>query len=222
MNRTKQTPPPAVSVPSLSADVDGADDWDQLFVQSEGDEDEGLLLPEEVTAPEIEVAPLAERYLGFRLGPEYYGVSIEQLSEVVRAVAVTPVPRVRSYLLGIISVRGAIVPVVDLRHRLSDAGALKGAGLRSLAATELERKQQRVLITHQAGEVFGLLVDEVTHSFHLEAEQVEQPPQTLPRRLLEFVSGIGRVAERVHILLDLDVVLRFDALVRAASGEEAR
>jgi len=220
MSRTNQTPPPAMAGSPVRQGVQGQDDWDQLFVQTDGEEDDVQPLEEEVSLPDADVAPLAERYLGFRLGEEHYGVSIEQLSEVVRSVEVTPVPRVQPYLLGIISVRGVIVPVVDLRLRLSGVRATRGRGERGSAPVDGEDKQQRVLITHQAGEVFGLLVDEVTHPFRLEAEEVEEPPQTLPRKLLEFVEGIGRVDERVYILLDLDVVLRFDALVYVDASEE--
>ncbi len=203
----------------------GLDDWDSLFDPGAAEPSAtplALELEEEQEAePE---APLSERYLGFRLGSEYYAVPVLKLSEVVLRREVCHVPRVKPFVRGVFSVRGTIVPVVDLRRRLDfDPGSVAPAavapedpGDEASAGTDRER----VLITRMGGETFGLLVDEVTHPFNLEADEVEPPPPSLPRRLVEFVEGIGRVEERIHILLDLDVVLRFDAVADGRGRKE--
>ncbi|MDY0003333.1 MAG: chemotaxis protein CheW [Polyangia bacterium] len=228
------------------------DDWDLLF---EPGSTEPL-----AKAIEVEPSPpsTATRFLGFRVGSQLYAAPLAELSEVVREAEITPVPRVRPFIRGIVSVRGMIVPIVDLRRRLTlgmDAGAA------TLATTALVAEQgsdqaedgqngsvgpepgcpdgdvrfkgsragssqsgRRILITSFGGEYFGLLVDEVTHPFALENNEIEPPPVTLPRRLQDLVQGIGRVQDDIHILLDLSVVLRFDAVMtkrgRGEGGNE--
>ena len=62
-----------------------------------------------------------------------------------------------------------------------------------------------------------MLVDEVSDVFSLEPHEIEPPPATLPRRVIEFVAGIARVQGQIHTLLDLPALLRFDAVARAGS-----
>jgi purine-binding chemotaxis protein CheW len=220
MSRSSKTPSP----PSPLSRGDGPlnapaaepsllDDWDRLFdpnAAEAGGARLALDLEEEESARE---APLAERYLGFRLGSEHYAVPVLKLTEVVRSREVCHVPRVKPFIRGIFSVRGTIVPVVDLKRRLAfDPDRHEPAPAVGAESGQPAHERERVLITRLGGETFGLLVDEVTHPFSIEAHEVEPPPPSLPRRLVEFVEGIGRVEQRIHILLDLDVVLRFDAV----------
>lgn len=247
--RTQETSPRRGQepIPSASSSASLLDDWDLLF---EGEEPAA-------PSPEVEAEPVptAIRFLGFRVGPQLYAVALAELSEVVRDAEITPVPRLRPFVRGIVSVRGTIVPIVDLRRRLAygvDAGPsgrdgidgtsvgvceagpcahliAEGGGsdvetIGSQTETRSVASLRRILITSFGGESFGLLVDEVTHPFALEPHEVEPPPVTLPRRLHDLVLGIGRVEDCIHILLDLSVVLRFDAVlpqrVRGEGGHE--
>jgi len=219
---------------STRTGMSGDDDWDQLFDPGA----EGRLV--RVNDPEVadgeNSAPVSTRFLGFRLGREHYAVPILHLSEVVRFQEITAVPRVRRFVRGIISVRGTIVPIVDLQRRLSqqseddeetpspvapggaaDADAARRPSDVAAGAVQanLANLDRRVLITHHDGEVFGLLVDEVSDVFVAEPNDIEPPPATLPRRLLEFVSGIARVGGRIHTVLEVPAVLRFSAVARA-------
>ena len=210
----RQTPS---SVPSV-------DDWDALFDPSL----DGYEQPEfEPTEEELEnVATPAARYLGFRLGREHYAVPILGLSEVVRVEEITAVPRVRSFVLGIVSVRGTIVPIIDLRRRLAfdaESETARGASPQSAAASHerLAKAVSRVLITKGETESYGLLVDAVSDVFAMEPQEIEPPPATLPRRLLEFVSGLVRVNGVIHIVLDVAAVLRFQAVAPAAREVKA-
>jgi purine-binding chemotaxis protein CheW len=226
----KRTPndlpiPPDLVGSSGPAGSAGADEWDQLFNPEAGADP--MVLAHAEVAEEDEAPPVSTRFLGFRLGQEYYAVPILHLSEVVRYQEITAVPRVRRFVRGIISVRGTIVPIVDLRRRLSqqpDEGTSAPAGT---APTDDEdpvrwrsNVDRRVLITRHGGEVFGLLVDEVSDVFVADPADIEPPPATLPRRLLEFVSGIARVQGRIHTVLEVSSVLRFSAVDPAFRGAE--
>ncbi|MFH2009718.1 MAG: chemotaxis protein CheW [bacterium] len=206
---------------SQTPTISKSDEWDQLF---DPEVFAGDVVELEAAAPELEqAAPVTIRYLGFRLGSEYYAVPILNLSEVVRCQEITAVPRVRSFVRGIISVRGAIVPIVDLQQRLAQSGEEEGSSRVPFGAgpAGARASDRRVLITRHEGEAFGLLVDAVSDVFVLEPGEIEPPPATLPRRLLEFVSGIARVQGRIHTVLEVPAVLRFQAVARAFRGTEA-
>lgn len=196
----------------------GGDEWDQLFSPEMGAALVERVEPEPAVEEE-DAAPVSTRFLGFRLGQEHYAVPILHLSEVVRFQEITAVPRVRSFVRGIISVRGTIVPILDLQRRLSQREESPEGGADAPRPTR-SSADRRVLITHHSGEVFGLLVDEVSDVFVADPSDIEPPPATLPRRLLEFVSGIARVQGRIHTVLEVPAVLRFSAVAPAFRGAE--
>jgi purine-binding chemotaxis protein CheW len=214
-------PPDLVGVTGLE-EASGSDDWDQLF--SPEADDQLVSVPNPEVAGEEDAAPVSTRFLGFRLGKEYFAIPILHLSEVVRFQEITAVPRVRRFVRGIISVRGTIVPILDLQRRLSQprssgepSATTTGAGAsdpRDQGRSGVD-EDRRVLITQHGAEVFGLLVDEVSDVFVAEPDDIEPPPATLPRRLLDFVSGIARVQGRIHTVLEVSAVLRFTAVARA-------
>lgn len=220
-NETGLLIPPDLADSSGPAVSAGSDDWDVLFGAEA--EDEFMPMVDPAADEGEDAAPVSTRYLGFRLGQEHYAVPILHLSEVVRVQEITAVPRVRSFVRGIISVRGTIVPILDLRRRLSqqqesDEGTSASApngGDASYGESSAVNAERRVLITQHGGEVFGLLVDEVSDVFVADPNDIEPPPATLPRRLLEFVSGIARVQGRIHTVLEVPAVLRFSAVARA-------
>ncbi len=221
-NQSTLPVPPDLVEPSGTGGGLGSDDWDQLF-SPEADDQRVSLADPEVTEAEA-APPVSNRFLGFRLGQEYFAVPILHLSEVVRFQEITPVPRVRHFVRGIISVRGTIVPILDLRRRLAQrkesdeevsTPSVSDPARRAASAGEGTDELRRVLITEHDGEVFGLLVDEVSDVFVVDPDDVEPPPVTLPRRLLEFVSGIARVQGRIHTVLEVPAVLRFSAVARA-------
>ncbi len=217
--------PPDLVDSSTPMGARASDDWDQLFSPGEGMEQ--MVAPGHEEDEVEEAAPVSTRFLGFRLGHEHYAVPILHLSEVVRYQEITAVPRVRSFVRGIISVRGTIVPILDLRRRLSQqAEPQEGTSAdasddnHQAAARRISDLDRRVLITQHGGEVYGLLVDEVSDVFVADPIDIEPPPATLPRKLLEFVSGIARVQGRIHTVLEVPAVLRFSAVAHAYRGAE--
>ncbi len=155
----------------------------------------------------------ARRFLTFLLGGEEYALDILRISEIIKVRPVTEVPRAPGFVLGIISVRGTIVPVVDLRRRLNLPAPEPGPAA-------------RILIVTQNGEPYGLVVDEVVHVVRLHAEDIEPAPATVGGQSSEFVGGIGRppsimmpgLAGRMLIILNVDAVLGFEVTGRGAAG----
>jgi purine-binding chemotaxis protein CheW len=133
--------------------------------------------------------------LTFRLAGELFGLDIRWLREIVRLRAVTEVPRVPHFLAGIVTVRGVVVPVIDLRRRIG-LPAAPGA------------KGSRILVTEREEEPVGFIVDEVRKVVRMRAEYLETPG---PARAgaSELVGGIARVEDELIILLDYPALVRF-------------
>lgn len=131
----------------------------------------------------------------FRLGDEEYAVDVAQVQEIVRLVAITPVPRAPEHVEGVINLRGRIVPVVDLAVRL-------GLPKRERSASS------RIVITQVGERTVGMLVDAVSEVLRLSTSAIEAAPDLLKASLShDFFTGVGKIEERLLILLDLPRVL---------------
>jgi purine-binding chemotaxis protein CheW len=149
-----------------------------------------------------------EEYLTFLLGEEEYAVAIELVREVLKSPPVTEVPRAPAHVLGVVTVRGEVVAVVDPRRRLGlpDAAA-RGAGAR--------------LVIVDAGDgPCALLVDGVANVVRLRPGSVEPRPQGFGGAAAECLAGIGRERGRLFTVLDLGALLRRAAAPRR--GGEGR
>ena len=144
-------------------------------------------------------------FLCFWLAGEEYGVDIREIREISKMRVVTPVPRVSRDVIGVMTLRGSMIAVVDLRARLG------------LAAPDDVLPSRRILVMSRDGELVGLLVDAVTDVARLPAASIEAPPPMTPptgaafgRSVMDCVAGIGRVAGRTLILLNLGAVMELE------------
>lgn len=134
------------------------------------------------------------KYLRFRVADEDYGVSLLEIREIIKLRAITEVPRMPEFVAGVLSLRGAITPVFDLRLRL---------GLH----VKESLGQERIIVAKMGDSACGLLVDEVFQVIGLKGTDIEKAPQVLEGVDREFVTGIGRHEERMLILLDLEKIM---------------
>jgi len=135
-----------------------------------------------------------QRWLAFALGSERYAVNIDYVNEIIKPREITQIPRVPAFLLGIISLRGIIVPIIDLRRRLD------------LGTVEFD-EQTRILVCEEDDRIAGLLVDSITQVVHLTEDEIEPPPAILTGVNRDLVEGVGRIRGQMVILLDLPKVL---------------
>ena len=136
----------------------------------------------------------SRQYLAFHLGDEEYALDIRRISEIIKVREFTDIPRAPGFILGIISLRGVVVPVFDLRCRLN------------LGVSELMPTTRIVVCQHEDVSV-GLLVDSINQVFNLIDDEVEPPPGVLSGLDREMVSGLGRYQGRMIILLNIESVL---------------
>jgi purine-binding chemotaxis protein CheW len=146
--------------------------------------------------------------VGFKVGRETYGVPITSLHEIVRVPEITAVPDAPDYLEGVINLRGKIVSVMDLRKRFGE----KEAAL---------RKQNRILVVEHGGRLAGLIVDSASEVLKIPADAVEAPPAVFQDGGLNCVTGLGKVAGRLVVLLDMSKLLAPGSLqVKSEGGEK--
>jgi len=130
--------------------------------------------------------------VGFRLEGEEFGVPIRDVREIIRMQEVTRVPRAPDSVEGVINLRGQIVPIIDLRRRLG------------MSSKENDR-DTRIVIVELDGELAGFVVDSVTEVLRVPGDQIEPPPDMVVKQ--EYITGVGKLEDRLLILLDLCKVL---------------
>jgi len=138
------------------------------------------------------------KYLTFALGNEEYGLEILKVREIIGFMDITAVPQMPPYIKGVINLRGQVIPVIDLRAKFSMASA--------------EVTEQTCIIVveiTQQGRKFntGIVVDHVSEVLDIAGENIEESPQFGSDVKTDFILGMGKVGDRVKILLDIDKVL---------------
>lgn len=128
--------------------------------------------------------------VSFHVGGEEFGLEILKVQEIIRVQQLTRVPNSPDFMDGVINLRGKVIPVVSLR---------KVFGLDGLD----HDKQTRIVVVEVKGTVLGFIVDSVSEVLRIPADTVEPPPR-LSKVKREYVSGVGKLDNRLLILLDVD------------------
>jgi purine-binding chemotaxis protein CheW len=130
----------------------------------------------------------------FELANEFYGVDIAAVEGIIKMQGITAVPHAPAFVEGVTNLRGAVLPVVDLRKRF---------GL----ASQAETKDSRIVIVVMGSLKVGVVVDSVSEVLPVTEEAIEPPSPLVTTVETTFLKGIAKVAERLIILLDLSKVL---------------
>ena len=146
-----------------------------------------------------------KQFISFTIGDEEYGVDIMAIREIKGWTVTTELPNTPAYLRGVINLRGAIVPILDLRARF-------GSGM-------TEAQPRHVIIVVAVGtRVAGLLVDAVADILAVSGEDIQPVPQLDRSGTTGFLTGLVTVDGRMVALLDLDRVFAFDDMEDAAAA----
>ncbi len=163
---------------------------------------------------EAPVARVAQegKFLSFILGSEEYGVEILKVHEINGMTGITRVPRTPDYVRGVLNLRGRVIPIVSLRQKFL------------MPVVEDTEKTCIIVVevVHQGTEItMGIVVDEVSEVLNITADQIDPAPMsggTLDET--GFVSGMGKLEDRVVVLLDIDHVLsrvEIEAVIQSAT-----
>lgn len=135
------------------------------------------------------------QWLTFELGHEEYALALDVILELIKPREYTDLPKVPSYVIGILSLRGEVVPVIDLGERLKLG--------RSVA-----QSHQRIIVCEGREQPIGLLVDRITQVIRIAKESIEQAPLILNEGEKDFIAGVGRFQGRMLIQLNPEEVLK--------------
>jgi len=135
-----------------------------------------------------------EQLVTFRLGTEEFGVDIMSVQEIIRIPPITRVPKAPIYVEGVINLRGNVIPVISLRTRF---------GMTRVEETDLSR----IIVLQVQTKVFGIRVDAVTEVLRLDNEAIEPPPPITLGVDSQFIRGVGKIEERLLILLELNQIM---------------
>lgn len=130
----------------------------------------------------------------FRIGEEEFGVDILAVQEIIRLMQITMVPRAPQFIEGVINLRGKVIPVVNMRSRFNKPAVEHDNNTR-IVVMEMEQK------------IVGFLVDAVSEVLRIPAATVEDPPPVVAGIGSEYIRGVGKLDDRLLILLDLDNLL---------------
>lgn len=140
-------------------------------------------------------AGTARQFLSFTLGTELFAMDIRTVREIIQHGAMTTVPLMPDFVRGVINLRGAVVPVIDLQARFGRGPASIGKKT-CIVIFDAQRDGERVEL--------GLMVDAVSEVITLEPGQIEPPPQFGGATRRDFIAGMGKRGERFLVLLDPD------------------
>lgn len=132
--------------------------------------------------------------VGLKLGDEEYAIDVLKIQEIIRTVEITSVPRTDSFVLGVMNLRGKVIPVVDLRVRFN------------LDKMDFD-KETRIIVVRFDSEHIGFVVDEVTEVIRISKNMVEPTPPLVGSIGQEYILGICKYDDRLIILLDIDTVI---------------
>ena len=136
----------------------------------------------------------------FNLGNEEYAVDILKVQEINRMIEITSIPNARSYVEGVINLRGKVIPIINLRKRFG------------LDSKELNSHSRIIVV--DIGTSIGLIVDSVSEVLRLSSDTVEPPPpMTAGNGSAEYIKGVGKLPDRLLILLDIEKLLGNGAAV---------
>lgn len=133
------------------------------------------------------------------VGGEEFGVSIMNVHEIIRMVPVTKLPNSSRFVEGVINLRGNVIPIVDLRKRFGSSQIEQG-------------EECRIVVVNPNDQVVGVIVDGVSEVLKIPNSEIDPPP-TVVTNGTDFITGIGKVGERLLIILDINKLFSTDEVI---------
>jgi purine-binding chemotaxis protein CheW len=139
------------------------------------------------------------KYIVFSINQQIFGIEISKIKEVLSYRKITPLPQMKEFVKGIINLRGAVIPVFDLREKFN------------LPAKEYTRFHV-IIVVEIAGRIMGVIVDEISDVVEILPEEF-QTTGNLPSNLRgEYLKGVGKKQDEMIILLDIERLLSREEL----------
>ena len=134
------------------------------------------------------------KFVTFFLESEEYALPISKVQEIKRIGEITRMPNAPSYVRGVMNLRGKVVPVIELKHRLN------------LGQIDIS-KESRIVVVEHASKILGLMVDKVSQVMNITSDKIENVPEEVVQVQENYIKGVGKIDDRMIILLDLEKVI---------------
>ncbi len=144
------------------------------------------------TEDKSSLAEIKQKYITFSLGEEEYGIPVLQVLEIVKIDDLIHIPHARDYFVGLMDIRGQVLPIIDLKKKL-------GIHLESLRGD-----MDRAIIIQTGGKKIGLLVDKVSHVIRFPPENIDTGPPSVKSASSRFIFGVGKNKEQFVVLMNLE------------------
>lgn len=141
----------------------------------------------------------------FNISHEVFGIDISRVFEILRVQKIYSIPGLPGFLTGVMSVRGAVIPVMDLRLRFG----MKPAG-----------NKERIILVRYGEEKIGFLVDEIREIMQLNPEDLRPSPSIFKGFKTEYLTGLGKKGEQIIILLNIDNLLTSEEKIWLKEAKE--
>jgi purine-binding chemotaxis protein CheW len=166
-----------------------------------------IAAPAAVPAPSSRPGSQARQYLTFLVGSEPYGLDILCIKEIIeyRHASLTPVPLAPPFILGVINLRGVVVPVIDLAVRLNRP-SVEDTPFKCIVIVEVESEDEC--------QILGMTADGVNEVVELAAADIEPAPTFGANIRHDFIAGMGKLGGDFVVLLEIDKVLSVDEMAR--------
>ena len=172
---------------------------------------------------------IQQKYLTFMLGEEEYGIPVLQVAEIVKVENLIRIPHARNYFLGLMDIRGRVLPIVDLKRKLliqteestgdeKPAASAKSTPGKQGPAVVGKGQLDRAIIISIQGRRVGLAVDQVSHVVRFPPENIDPGPPSLKSAASKFVTGVGKNEEEFVVLMNLNHLFTEEELTGLFSG----
>lgn len=135
----------------------------------------------------------------FKIGEEEYGVEILKVQEILKLPKITALPKSADYILGIIDLRGKVIPIIDLSTKFG-----------------MERKTDndnlRAIVVDISGKKVGLAIDSVSHVIRVDGKDIEPPPQIVKGISGRYIVGVAKVGDGFIVILDITKIFSAEEL----------
>jgi purine-binding chemotaxis protein CheW len=148
------------------------------------------------------------QFISFSVGEEEYGLELLRVKEVIRIREITWLPKAPKFVKGIINLRGDVIPIIALREKF---------GLEPRENTAATR----VIVVELDGRLMGMVVDSASQVVRIPADQIDPPPPVLGGLSQEFITGVGKLDDKLVILLNVDAILNVEEIKALSSMDRA-
>lgn len=163
-----------------------------------------------IAPDESKILPQDGKHLIFQLKDREYGVPILTVNEIIGIMKITPIPKTQDFIKGIINLRGKIIPVMDLRLKFQ------------MPEKEYDEQTCIIIVNIQVGKItkqIGVIVDVVSEVFNIPTSEIEAPPKYSSTKEEDFLSGIGKIKDKIVMLLNIEKVIYSEEMIKVLSDK---